>query len=250
MSTNTTHGMAATTLAEIGALDQGTLVMLDIQKKGVERGKGSDKLVYDDDRVRVLVWSGFSYEALVQRTIKKLESFEGIHAEVLKEAEAIDPLVTMDDVCFAIQEFRSSLHRVVAEPSGRVPDQVDEKESVWEPLIVDGIKVRGSNVYRGEARPDDPRAPKPGTIYVDGVKLGEVVISPAPNGHWKTAQKSKTVAKDTLRRMLPVGLYVRYALEPERVLAIKVGKEASAAAIAAGIPIHPESIRQLFKIAA
>jgi len=251
MSTITTHGMAATTLSKIGSLDQGTLVMLKVRKKGVERGRAGAKKVYDDDLVEVLVWSGFSYEALVQRAVKKLEAFEGIHSQLLEEANQIDPFVTIEDVCVAIQELRSSLHRVVSEPSGRVPATPDgEKESAWEDLVVDGILVRGSKVYNGKGNPKNPRSPKPGTIYVHGVKLGEKVVEPAIHGHWDANKKPKTVAKELLVKKLPTGLYVSYALEPSRVFGIKVGKEASAAAVAAGVPIDPESIRQLFKIAA
>jgi hypothetical protein len=249
MNTNSTHGMAASTLSEIGSLDQGTLVFLTVQKKGQQRGKKGSKKVYGDDEVSVLVWSGFSYEALVNRSIKKLEAMEGVYTTVLEAAEKKDPFVTLEHVCDAVAETRTSLHRTVSEPSGRVEDDADEKAPVFESLEVDGVKVRGSKVYVGEGNPDDPRAPKPGTIYVDGVKLGEVVVTPAVNGRWETNKKPKTVAKDVLRRMLPSGLYVRYALEPARVKAIKVGSEASAAAIEAGIAINPESIRSLFKIA-
>lgn len=248
MSINTTHGMAASTLAGIGSLNQGTLVMLDVKKKGTRRGKGPGKKVYGDDRVKVLVWSGFSYKALVERSIKKLGSYEGIHSDLLGDAEKTDPSVTIEDVCVAVQEVRSSLLRVVSEPSGRV-EPTGGKPPIWEPLNVDGILVRGSKVYCGEENLKDPRAPKPGTIYIDGVKLGEVVIEPAENGQWEAKSKPKTVVKHLLSKMLPTGLYVRYALEPARVRSIKVGKDASAAAVEAGIPIDPESIRQLFKIA-
>lgn len=250
MVSNSTHGMAASTLAEIGSLDQGTLCYLMVQKKGTTRGKGDAKMVYGDDTVSVLVWTGFSYEALVRRSVKKLEQMEDLHKTLLAEAQKVDPFVTLEDVCAAVQELRTSLHRVISEPSGRVSveDEI-EKDPIWEPLVVDDIKVRGSKVYVGKARPDDPRAPKPGTIYVDGVKLGQKVVAPAPNGHWETKRKAKTVVKDVLKDMLPVGLYVRYALEPERVQAVKVGKDASAAAVGDGVPIDPESIRSLFKIA-
>jgi len=248
MASNSMNGLAATALSEIGSLDQGTLCYLELQKKGVTRGKGADKLVYGDDTVAVLVWTGFSYEALTKRSIKKMEVMPDLHKTVLAAAIAINPHITLDDVCAGVQELRSSMHRVVSEPSGRV-EAPDEKDSVWEPLVVDGVKIRGSKVYAGAPRPDDPRAPKPGTIYVDGVKLGQVVLKPAPNGAWKKSSKPKTVAKEILEDMLPRGLYVRYALEPARVQKIKVGREASEAAVAAGVPIDPESIRSLFKIA-
>jgi hypothetical protein len=249
MVSNSTHGMAASTLAEIGSLDQGTLCFLEVRKKGTSRGRGDAKVVYGDDMVAVLVWTGFSYEALVRRSIKKLEGMEDLHKTLLAEAGKADPFVTLEDVCAAVQELRTSLHRVISEPSGRTTFEEDLKDPVWEPLVVDEIKVRGSKVYVGKARPEDSRAPKPGTIYVDGVKLGQLVLQAAPNGHWKRNRKPKTVVKDILRDMLPVGLYVRYALEPERVQAVKVGKDASASAVAAAVPIDPESIRSLFKVA-
>lgn len=249
MQTNSTHGMAASVLSEVGSLDSGTLAFITVHKKGETRGKGTSKQVYGDDIVHVLVWTGFSYEALVQRAIKKLEAVEGLHPLLLAEAQKIDPFVTLDDVCLAVQELRTSLYKVVSEPSGRVPATPEETDSVWEPLIVDGTKIRGSKVYVGKGDPTKPGGPKPGTIYVDGVKLGQVTVTPAPNGHWKKDSKSKTVVKEVLKDMLPVGLYVRYSLEPDRVLAIKVGKDASAAAVAAGIPINPEAIRSLFKVA-
>ncbi len=251
MTTNAFDGPLAAALSEIGDLDQGTLALISIQKKGVERGKKGAKTVYDDDVVKVLLWTGFSYEALVERTIKKMEAMSAgiirkLHAEALKE----DHNTTLDHVCMAVQEFRSSLHRVTSKPSGRVAVP-DDNESVWEALTVNGVKIRRSQVYVGTGDPDNPRAPVPGTIYVDGVKLGEKVIQPAANGHWKTTRKPKTTAKDILRSWLPTKLYARYALEPGRLREeILVGSDASVAAVAAGIPVDPAALMHLFKIAA
>jgi len=115
--------------------------------------------------------------------------------------------------------------------------------------VVDGTTVNGAKVYVGAGNLMDPRAPLTGTIYIDGVKLGEKVLQPAPNGDWKAKHKPKTVVKNILRSWLPVGLYARYSLEKEGLLSIKVGSDASDHAKAEGVPVDPEAIRSLFKIA-
>ncbi len=249
MQTNTTSPKLASTLADISKLDQGTLVFLTVQKKGVERGKGGNKKVYGDDVVSVLVWSGFDYKALIERSAKKLTELEetGTLITTLTQ-EVLDQGchdVTVADTCAALQETRASLDKVLQDTTGTAG--VDDPQ-VFEPLVVNGAKVRGSKVYIGKGG-DSPRAPKPGTLYIDGVKLGEVVVMPARNGRWNTTRRPKTIAKDTLGAKLPRGLYVRYALPPERVIEMKIDGEASAAAVAAGLPIDPESIRSLFKVA-
>jgi hypothetical protein len=122
-------------------------------------------------------------------------------------------------------------------------------DSVWRPLRIDDTPVRGARVYNGIERPGDERAPKPGTIYVQGVKLGEVVLKPAPNGEWQVRSKPKTIAKRKLKEKLPVGLYVQYKLDPQRCWDIRVAAQASAAAKEYGIPIDPEALRSLFKVA-
>ena len=250
--TNALSSKVASVLSEIGDLDQGTLVLLTVYKKGTQRGKKGAKKVYDDDLVNVLVWSGFSYEALVGRTLKKLRKIQEspvfikeLTQDVIDKHGCND--ITFADVTKAIQETENWLLGVLADPKDGAPK--DEGEDVFEPLVVDGVRIAGSKVYRGEGDTENPRAPKPGTVYIDGVKLGERVITPAPNGHWKTNSKPKTLAKNLLRRRLPIGLYVRYACEPDRLLSIKVGEDAGEAAKADGIQVDPENIRSLFKIA-
>jgi len=76
-----------------------------------------------------------------------------------------------------------------------------------------------------------------------------VVLEAAKNGYWKTNSRPKTVAKRILKKWLPIGLFVQYSLDPERLLDIKVGSDASEAAVAAGIQVDPEAVRKLFKIA-
>jgi hypothetical protein len=157
---------------------------------------------------------------------------------------------TIEDVCYALQEVREWFRRILADGGGvHPPYGPPPVGAVWEPLEIDGVKVRGSRIYTGPARPDDPRAPVPGTIYVQGVKLGERLVTPAANGKWRPNSKPKTLAKNIIKESLPIGLYCQYRLEPERVSDVMVGGKAAKAAKAAKIGIDPDALRSLFKIA-
>lgn len=262
LDTNTGDVKMASVLSEIGDLDQGTLVSARLKKKGVERGQAGSKVVYDDDFIHVLIWSGFHYQALVERSFKKLHQLWGkgdLAQKLIEATRARGQLgVTVGDVTTAIQEVEDSFLKVIRSgqktedgngESDRADEEMDERQSVWEPLEVGGKRIRGAKVYNGQGDPNNPRAPKPKTVYIDGVKLGEKILTPAPNGSWKPKQKAKTVAKDILRSWLPIGLYVRYALEPERLLDVKVGDEAGQFAKSEGVPVDPMAVKSLFKIA-
>jgi len=262
---NTGDIKMAEVLSEIGDLDQGTLVSVQLKKKGVQRGPATARVIYDDDFVHVLLWSGFHYQALVERSFKKLHQLWGAGDLAKKLIKAVQDAghlgVTVGDVMSAIQEIEESLLKVIksgqkvedgngessrAEDTGEVEDS---PKSVWTPLEVGGRIIRGAKVYNGDGDLTNPRAPIKGTVYIDGVKLGEKLLTPAKNGSWKANQKPKTVAKNILRGWLPIGLYVRYSLEPERLLSVKVGEAAGDFAKEESVPVDPHAVRSLFKIA-
>ena len=94
------------------------------------------------------------------------------------------------------------------------------------------------------------RAPKPGDIYIDGLKLGEAILAPATNGTWPVKSKTKTAIKDIIRAKLPCGLYSRYSLTPENLVDMKIGKEASVSAKRGGVVVEQERLRGLFDLPA
>jgi hypothetical protein len=168
--------------------------------------------------VAVLVWSGFSYKALVARSDRKLNELlnRGRFIEkITRYVYALNQTVTVDDVCAALQETRTWFRKVLADGTGTPGAPTT---GTWDPFYMAGERVRGARVYAGQARPEDARAPIPGTLYVQGVKLGEVVIDPAANGPWRPNSAPKTLAKDAIKQLLPVGLYCQYRLEPERLV--------------------------------
>lgn len=251
-TTNASESLHAAVLEEVGHLDQGTLLFLQTRKKGVERGRAGAKKVYGNDLVQVLLWAGFSYEALVQRSSRKLDAMlkSGTLISKLMGAcrDAGDGGANLADSAAAIQETQSWFSRVLGEFSPKT-DFEEGPGSPWEPLKVNGVKVAMCRVYKGQARPDNPRAPIPGHIYVQGMKLGEKVVEASENGRWKTAKGHKTLAKDILRSWLPIGLYSQYTLDPHLIAHLTAGEGASMRAKAVGLPIDPEAIRKLFKIA-
>ena len=245
-TTNATDGKLATVLRGIAEQgQQGTLVSVLVRKKGVMR----TGLKFNDDLVHVLLWAGFSYVALVERSLNRLQFLQGQGNLIrsLVQACHLDghDAVQIADASEAIQEVMDGLKKVMASaetPQGAGEDE-DEEEPTWTPLEVDGVRIPGAKVYTGKG------SGTLGGIYLDGVKLGEVILEPAQNGRWATDSKPKTLAKAMLKSWLPVGLYVRYSLEGQDLLMVQVGEPASEAAKTAGIQVDPEAVRSLFKIA-
>lgn len=250
MQTNATNSTAATILADLNAIDQGTLFSANIQKMGQIRGPKNDKVLYGDDRVQVILWAGFSYMALIERSFKMLnhQVQRGGYIESLaKSTLEVHEDCTIEDVCGALQETRSWFRRVLSRQEHAGTSSAPM--GIWEPLTVGGVQVQGARVYRGKANKNDPRAPVPGAVYISGVKLGEVIVTPAANGQWTPDSKPKTIAKQLLKESLPVGLYCQYRLDPDRVANMLVGRKAAKAAKTEGVWIDPDALRQLFKIA-
>lgn len=246
MTTNATDTILAENLSNISTdglgVGQGTMVSIILRKKGTTVGTTT----YGDDTVHVLVWTGFHYKALVERSLKKLDQLWDsgtLFRDLLKET--IDHGVfdaTIEDVSQAVQELRDSLHKVA---TGTVhDDDTETRISVWEPLVVNGEPVLGAKVYKGSSPTIDK-----GTVYIDGVKLGEKILTKAKNPKRVPKSKPKTVIKDILRDKLPVGLYVRYSLSKDRVISLSVGQDAVKNVKDSCVLVDPGAIRSLFRIA-
>ena len=244
--------------------EQGTVFTALVRKMGVEHGQAPYKRVYGDDLTRVLIWTGFSHRALIARSMKILDHQlnKGGYIEKLARATLEEHSgTTIEDVCHALQEVRDWFRRKLANPGDESECGIGPvypglpgtnpvlPKSVWAPLVINGVTVRGCSIYSGPARPEDPRAPIPGTIYVKGLKLGERLVVPAPNGQWKADSKPKTLAKNLILESLPVGLFCQYRLEPSRVSGVAVAAEAVQIAKEHKIRIDPGALTSMFKVA-
>lgn len=217
--------------------EQGDLVTLGVHKVGVFRGAGAERKVYGDDTTLVLLWTGFEYADLIHRSKRILDRLvnqghliEGLAKETLRE----HPGATLADACAAVQE--------TYEWFSHVSDQTPQG-TTWKPLEVEGRRIKGCKTYVGP----DNTIPD-GTIYVQGLKLSEKVVVPAPNGPWVAQSKAKTRAKEILHARLPVGRFCQYRLEKERLQGLAVGAQAAEWAVSENMRVDPSLLPLLFSV--
>jgi hypothetical protein len=87
----------------------------------------------------------------------------------------------------------------------------------------------------------DEKAPLPGTIYLQGLQIYSKVLVPAVNGPAPAAQSAaKTIAKDLIKKQLPIRRYVQYALEPGTDFMLRAGGTAAVEAEERGFLVTDE----------
>ena len=177
-------------------IPDGKLVLFQTKKRGVTRGRVPNQKIYGNHEVEVLLWTGFPYEDLLQLSADKLD--EIIESQSLIRSLAEECNVSLADSAAALQETQLWLSRKKGKEVSENPH--------WTPFTQDGVVVPMSRIYNGNG------ADTKGDRYIQGVKLGERVISPALNGDWKTKSSPKTVVKERIKSMLPIGHLAQYHL--------------------------------------
>ncbi len=201
-------------------------------------GRGGRKLTYGDDTVCSVVVTGFNYRNLCERSADMLEAVDengdliisdkavldliatqGRKAWQGRGAKAVETAVTAADVKQGRDELIASL-RLSEEGNN-----TSTTDHVYEPLSdKDGNAVNGGRVYTGPGDPTDPKAPIPGTIYLQGLQVQRRVLTKAPNGRLPAPKSAPvSVVKSILRGLMPVGKYVSYALTPGTDFRLAVG---------------------------
>jgi len=242
-----TNAMSPLTAVELLAARKGTFTGAIVPKVGRVVGG----VLYGNDVVHVNLITGIVLSRLYQRSLDMLDSLNP--TAIVMELDRLGLTagdgspVRLTDVCRAVADLRASFEKSLAGTNKSTC------EHVFEPLVVDGQVVRGAKVYRcvaGTGRKchcrsctGDPKAPVHGQINISGLILGETVIIPAPNGP-KPATRSRAdvVAKNYIRRKLPVGRYVTYRLDPTDFYCLRAGGAAALAATAGGITFDPDQI--------
>ena len=250
----TTNASSATLATHLAAAKVGSFVGLITQKQGVERGRGAAKLTYGDDTVHTVIVTGFRYGRLVERSLAKLV---GMNPADVVDAGLVDGdgnAVTLADVQTAMSDLAASFRDSAAGTAESTTGHV------YDPLVVDGETVRGCRVYKcvaGDPAHEcqcrdctgDAKAPKAGTIYLQGLAVGSKVIVPAPNGPVPASKsRADVVAKNWIRARLPVGRYVSYRLEAGQPWMLAAGGVAAAASDAAGITVRAEAVADLEEV--
>jgi len=259
----------------------GTFTHIITTKKGEVRGGKANPKTYGDDTVATTVVTGFKYIPLVERSkdealaltdadkdavvargltgwvrVWKKSSKVGDLKEVarglglddsgtkkdvvarLEEAVPggmVERLVTRADVDEAHTALLADLQRTLDGETS------PKNAHVYEPLVVDGQKVRGGRVYKGTPTVED--AALPGTIYIQGIIIASKVLVPAANGPVPASKSGPvSVAKKALRRLLSVSRYVSYALEPGSDFYLAAGGAAVAAADKDGLTVDAAKV--------
>lgn len=252
-TTNSDNIKLAMTLA---SARKGTFTGLIVRKKGKVRGG----VTYGDDLVHTVMYTGFKYDNLVQRSLDALpepssRDFEDYCDRIVgycarkgivdKNGAAID----YADVATAIKDLRDSFERTLAGTNSATTDHV------YEPLEVNGETVRGARVYRCVASQGikchcractgNKRAPKDGQINILGLRVGSKVLDPAANGPAPLPKsRGDVIAKNILRKRLPIGRLVSYVLEEGGDFILNAGGSAAVAANKDGVTVDPKQVRE------
>lgn len=233
----------------------GTFTGLVTTKVGAVRGG----VTYGNDQVHTVVFTGFRYNRLVQRSLDALQGMT--NTDILAKASAKGKTLDAPSVAAARDELVASFKATLAETNTSTTDHV------YEPLTWDGEPVRGGRVYKcviGKVNPEtgkpyechcrdctgDPKAPKSGTIYIQGLRVWNEVLVPAPNGPIPAPKSSpKTVAKDFIRSCLPISKYVSYRLEPGTDFLLRVGGTAAVEATKKGFLVTEDLMQAIDRAA-
>ena len=253
-----TNGNSKVLSALLADARLGTFTGLIVKKVGKEVGKGADKKRYDDDTVHTVIFTGFKYENLVKKSLALLAGID--LADVVAKCLSRGQVITLADAEEAAAELKVSYEKSIAGTNESTTDHV------YEPLVVDGVTVRGSRVYKCVAGKADEsgkpyeckchactgeeKAPKDGTIYLQGLRIFSSIIAPAVNGHAPEPKSApKTLAKNEITHRLPISKYVSYKLEAGGDWILNAGGTAALQATDRGFVVTDEVMDVLAKAA-
>lgn len=251
MNTNANSKLLASILADARI---GTFTGLVTTKVG----KTVKGVTYGNDRVHTVIFTGFNYGRLVMRSLAQLGAIET--ETVIAKAAKRGHTITEADVEQAREELRESFQKSVA------GENESTTSHVFDPLVVDGETVTGARVYKcvaethdenGEVREcrcrtctGDEKAPLSGTIYLTGLRIHSTVLEASVNGPIPPVKSApKTIAKDTMRDILPIGRFVQYRLEPGTDFILRAGGTAVAEATQKGFVVTDEIVDVLQRAA-
>lgn len=172
----------------------GSLVLLEVRKKGVLRGRGMQKVTYGNDRVQVILMVGPDLENVRARSnerLLQLESSGHLISDLVHAVRRGGGEASVAEAILAIQRTQDRLRL-------RPPGDLDGQEDVV-PLYVDGNRIPASRVLAD------------GSILLVGIKLQQKVLH-AAEYHMPEILNGESGCRQVLRKMLPDGLWVSYVL--------------------------------------
>jgi hypothetical protein len=239
MSTNALSARTAVHLSDLATAAGGKprFVSFATRLAGEVQGAGANKMRRGDHVMSYTLLTGFSYEAMVQRSHDTLEAAMANPAFVTDTVAALaasgatdeqsGAAVTATDVIDALTgtaRGRKGLLTAYSETLAGTNESTSEH--VYDALTVDGESVPGCKVYVGAGNAADPKAPIPGTVYLAGVVIASQVVTPSANGDKLPSKRGAVaVAKDHIERTLdlPARKYRTFRLLPGEAVSLKSG---------------------------
>lgn len=175
-------------------------ILAVIRQVAANKGNRFASLVYrskeSGELARHVILIGFSYHNAVQKSRDELanmiamNTFKGIQLEAAKEVLA-------------------SLEKTLAAHAQGEQNDDYTKKDVYDTVALDGVEVSGIRYNKND-----------GSFKLFGLSVSKTVLE---NGVFKDVKsKPLTIAKNEIRRLLPVSKFREYAIEEKALAAAKV----------------------------
>ena len=233
-----------------------------VQKAGKLQGPKGNKIRVGDDHVAAIILGGFDYLSLKRRdkevlvealqndaklfdTLADRAADEGIFAWSGRGKNATeDVVITAADYEMAYNELVNSIDNTLNGTN------TDPNKDAFDALEVDGHKVTGCKVYKGDGGKDageDSRTPEVGAIYIHGLSIVQRVVKAAANPKPKSKSAAKTLAKKHITKWLklPSRRYVSYRIPANEQWRLKVGGQAALAMTDHGLEITAKDANEV-----
>lgn len=215
----------------------GDFISVIVRKKGIERfDPGSRRVMtYDDDLVHALLWTGTSYLQILRQTRDYVLQINPENVSWIMEKAREEGLsdVTENRVRQELEAIQTASSHNLSEDAHIYP------KAQWD--------YKNPGRWWLIASKDTPST-KAGTSYVRGVKLGETIIEPSSNGPWNS-HSPRTIREIILSKTLSKHFRM-YRLDPDRLVMLKVGRDAIESAKRCSLSLNLDIIRQIFPIPA
>ena len=179
---------------------KGTFSYLTTTAKGVLRGRGADRKLYNDHRKKYKLITGYKYSNILDRSLDLMERIDLV--DIVAENDGFDIFHAQE----AFEAVWQSLTR------SREGENTSTTDAVRYPVILDGVPLRGCW-----------RHVETGTIYLYGLVLKTRTLKEPPNGYWKTNSKPLTLAKRAIENALPIGKFRQFILKEGADFSLRLG---------------------------
>lgn len=204
---------------------------------GEVQGAGAAKMRRGDHVMSYTLLTGFSYAAMVQRSLDTLTAasttptFVADTVAALAAAGAVDEqsgaAITASDVIDAVSgTVRGRTGLLTSFAATLAGTSVSTSEHVYDALTLDGEAVPGCKVYNQVGGGGDPKSPVLGTVYLAGIVIASALIERGANGDKLPSKRGAVaVAKDFIEKHLdlPARKYRTFRILPGEAVSLKSG---------------------------